>query len=243
MKGKWVSRLEASVLLGVMLLTLVPSIVFAGCGDIVLNELNYADPDVDDEEYVELYSATAAGGGTVSLANLLLRFVNGYNATDYAYQTATLAGNMPSDGYYVVGDPGVTNVDLSTGFSASSSDIQDGSPDALGLYDNASGTWCWKWVYDATADYSNDHYGVFTLLPGDNKDLSTADRSLSRRQVTSTIGNFEQDSGYTPGGSNETPTAITLRTLTAAAPANPWSVALPLLGLVAAGAVAWRRKI
>lgn len=42
--------------------------------------------------------------------------------------------------------------------------------------------------------------------------------------------------------SAQTPNAITLRTLTAHSPARPWAAALPLLGLVAAGGLAIRRR-
>lgn len=207
------------------------------CEDITLNEINYDDPGDDDEEYVEIYSPSAEGGSSISLNDLELRFFN--TATDSEYLTIDLNGvAMPADGYFVAGDSGVSNVDLSTDFSTGS-DIQNDA-EALGLYDANVGFWCWRYAYENGADYVHPTEGTFPVIPGDDEDSPTAGQSLSRRQATAPIGDFAQLAGYTPGGPNETPTAVTLQSLTAA---NGTPILLPLAaGLLLLLTAAWRRR-
>ncbi|MCX7766126.1 MAG: family 10 glycosylhydrolase, partial [Candidatus Sumerlaeia bacterium] len=105
----------------------------------VINEFRYAD---SAQEFVEIYGP--AGAFPVGFQ---LRFINGADGAVYA--TVSLGGqSIPDDGggfgFFVVGDPGVPNVDYSTGFSAATDNIQNGNPDAIQLYD--SGTGC---VYDS----------------------------------------------------------------------------------------------
>ncbi|MEM6572423.1 MAG: glycoside hydrolase family 18 protein, partial [Planctomycetota bacterium] len=94
-----------------------------------INELRYADPSV---EFVEVHGPA----GPVP-PGLRLRV---YDADDGSVaRTFPIPGPIQNDGsgfgLYVLGDPGVPNVDSSVGFSAGSDDIPNVDPSALQLVD------------------------------------------------------------------------------------------------------------
>lgn len=90
---------------------------------IKINEILYDTPGTDSASYVELY-----GPGNMSLDNISLIGVNGYNGSDYI--TIVLNGyTIPNNGFFVIAqDSGVNNYDLVT----NDADMQNG-PDNLEL--------------------------------------------------------------------------------------------------------------
>jgi Big-like domain-containing protein/Calx-beta domain-containing protein/type IX secretion system substrate protein len=75
-------------------------------------------------EFVEIYNSNA---GTIDLTGLVLVLFNG--ADDLSYKDISPAGSVAASDFYVIGDAGVTNLDLSWG----STSFQ-GGPDAVALY-------------------------------------------------------------------------------------------------------------
>lgn len=73
-----------------------------------INEVDCDTPSWDDEEFIELYDG---GDGDTPLADLVLVFYDGYDSE--IYQVFDLDGySTDSNGYFVAGNPGVPDVDL-----------------------------------------------------------------------------------------------------------------------------------
>ena len=53
----------------------------AGKGSVLVNEVDYMQPGIDDGEFIELYNP---GPGTLSLAGLSLKLIDGADDTAYA---------------------------------------------------------------------------------------------------------------------------------------------------------------
>ena len=74
----------------------------------VINEVDSDTAGFDTAEFIEIYDG---GVGAASLDGLVLVLFNGSN--DTSYRTIDLSGRVTdADGYFVVGNPGVPNVDL-----------------------------------------------------------------------------------------------------------------------------------
>ncbi|WP_411847646.1 lamin tail domain-containing protein [Roseibacillus persicicus] len=101
-------------------------------GEVLLNEIDADTPGTDNAEFVELYQVP--GPGDASLNGYALVFFNGADGSDSAYRVMDLNGySFSPSGYFVVGDSGVANVDLSFGPGAETDHIQNGT-DAVALY-------------------------------------------------------------------------------------------------------------
>ncbi len=91
---------------------------------LVINELDADTPGTDTAEFIELFSSSP----NQSLEGYVLVLFNG--ADDASYAAYDLDGfSTDSNGYFVVGDSGVTGISITLNSSA----IQNG-PDAVGLY-------------------------------------------------------------------------------------------------------------
>lgn len=97
---------------------------FTFAQSIVINEVNSDTPGIDMAEFIELYSFTP----NFSLDGYVLVFFNG--GDDKSYAAYDLDGyTTNSNGYFIVGDSGVTGVSI----TLLSSGLQNG-PDAVALY-------------------------------------------------------------------------------------------------------------
>jgi cysteine-rich repeat protein len=127
---------------GVPLTAVITSAVTAG--GLVINEIDYDQPGTDNAEFVELLNTSS---GPVDLTNLSLVFVNGGvtpNA-EYCALTGTVPGcrvalsaagaSLAAGQYLVVGAASVT---VPTGVLkiTLTGSIQNGNPDAVGIYDS-----------------------------------------------------------------------------------------------------------
>jgi hypothetical protein len=92
--------------------------------DLVINEVDSDTPGTDALEFVELYNKTSS---PQSLDGLVLVFFNGSN--DQSYFSINLTGTIPANGYFVVGNAAVPNVNLT--FPGNT--LQNGQ-DAVALY-------------------------------------------------------------------------------------------------------------
>jgi hypothetical protein len=106
---------------------------------VVINEVDYDNPGLDNDEWIELYNY---GPDPVNAGNLRIELVNGINGGGTVYQTINIDSPLaiPPGGYFVVGNnasnPAVDYVPLG---AASSNFIQNGAPDAIALIDRLTG--------------------------------------------------------------------------------------------------------
>jgi len=104
--------------------TMLPS------GPLVINEIDYDQPDTDDQEFVEILNPTS---GSITLDSLALVFANGADSNEYRRVDLSVSEVLTAGQYLVVGSPLVAvppsalKVDL-----ASSGFIQNG-PDGVAL--------------------------------------------------------------------------------------------------------------
>ena len=97
--------------------------IFVTPDNIKINEVNAASTT---SEFVEIYDG---GSGSTALSDLVLIFYSGSDASDGVYGEEDLSGSTDADGFYVVGETGVTNLDLDWGGFI----LQNGT-DAVVLY-------------------------------------------------------------------------------------------------------------
>lgn len=95
---------------------------------LVINEIDSDTPGNDTAEFIELYDG---GVGSVSLDGLVLVFFNGSGDTSYMALDLDTHSTSAS-GYFVAGNPGVTNVGLV--FAPGGSGALQNGPDAVALY-------------------------------------------------------------------------------------------------------------
>jgi len=103
-----------------------------GQAAIVINEIDYDQPGSDTAEFIEIYNS---GSASVSLDSFSIDLINGNNGS--SYRIIDLTGfSINASGYFVIcGDASqVVNCDYS--FTASSSWLQNGAPDAVALLEN-----------------------------------------------------------------------------------------------------------
>ena len=82
--------------------------VYAAPAQVLINEVDADTPGVDSAEFVELYDG---GSGNTALDGLVVVFFNGNG--DVSYAAFDLDGfSTNSEGYFVLGNEGVANVDL-----------------------------------------------------------------------------------------------------------------------------------
>ncbi len=98
---------------------------------VMINEVDADTPGTDTLEFIELYDG---GVGTVSLDGLVLVFYDGtddqsYNAAPYANAIDLDGYSTDANGYFVIGNAGVSGVDMTFSDNA----LQNGA-DAVALY-------------------------------------------------------------------------------------------------------------
>ncbi len=115
-------------------IALSSGITLSSHASVVINEIDYDQPGTDTAEFIELYNA---GSSAVSLDDFTIELINGNNAL--SYRTINLSSfNIDANAYFVVcGDASlVANCDYS--FTTTTSWMQNGAPDGVGLYENGS---------------------------------------------------------------------------------------------------------
>ena len=116
------------------LLALTSSLTFSSHSSIIINEIDYDQPGTDVAEFIELFNS---GTSAISLDNYSIDLVNGSSSS--SYRTIDLSGfSINANDYFVVcGDASqVANCDYS--FTTTSGWLQNGAPDAIGLYENTN---------------------------------------------------------------------------------------------------------
>ena len=166
------------------------SIVAASCGsaEIIINELDYAQPGSDLYEFVELL-----GAANTSLAGYELHFIN--NTSPQPYEIISLAdASLSGSGYLVVANNMVSIPSSANKITKSESNfIQDGTAGAIGLYDTSQGSYCLAINYGGTVSGFEAWLNI-----GEDSSADGADRGCRR----SDSGWWSCNRSTTPGGSN-----------------------------------------
>lgn len=207
-----------SFLCGVTLFSALPA-----TASVIINEVDYDQPGADIAEFIELYNN---GDSAISLDNYYIELINGFNNS--VYNTISLTGySIDSAGYFVVCNDAslVTNCNYDT--TQNSSWIQNGTPDAVALFDNIG-------LLDSLA-YEGEIAPYTENSPPLDEDNNTFIASLSRLPNGIDTNNNALDFGLgciTPGSANiagsgdcSTPSAVPL-------PAAAWLFGSGLVGLL-----------
>ena len=215
--------IKSSVLTGITCITC--AVTTNSNAAIVINEFDYDQPGTDSAEFIELYNG---GSSTTSLDNYTIKLINGNNST--AYRNIDLSGfSISASGYFVVcGDASlVANCDYS--FTASGSWIQNGSPDAIALYQEND-------LLDSIS-YEGS-LGLFTegdaFAPEDNNnDILSIGRTLDGIDTNNNALDFQLGC-ITPGSANIAGMGDCSSTGVSAVPvpAAAWLLASGLIGLI-----------
>jgi hypothetical protein len=108
---------------------------------LVINEVDYDQPNFDLLEFVEIYNGTAS---TVDLTNLSLVLMNGSDNTEYDRIPLAPASTLASGEYLVIGSSDVlATVPASAktiDFGSPANNIQNGDPDGIAILDEAAST-------------------------------------------------------------------------------------------------------
>lgn len=132
MKKHGLKNINKLVLAGAIALSSSTSLT--SYASVVINEIDYDQPGTDSGEFIELFNS---GASTVSLDNFTIELINGNNSL--SYRTINLSSfSIDANAFFVVcGDASkVANCDYS--FTTTSSWMQNGAPDGVGLYENGS---------------------------------------------------------------------------------------------------------
>ena len=200
--------------LGTTVKTVTLQITTAIAGGLVINEIDYDQVGTDTREYVEIYNGT---GAVVDLTNVALVMINGSNNAEYLRVNFT--GSLAADGYLVVAAPGVTNIDPGATvvrFVGASDNLQNGSPDAVALFDKVNKTVIDSLSYEgaitaATITGGNNPYNLVrgTVLPTAIADSNAVEQSLSRCpngvDTGSSAADWKITPTLTPGKANVCP--------------------------------------
>lgn len=185
--------------------------------NVIINELDADNPSIDALEFVELFDG---GAGNTALDGLVVVFFTG--SSDASYAAFDLDGySTDADGYFVLGNAGVANVDLV--FPGNT--LQNGA-DAVGLYvGNAAGfpygtSVTTTKLLDAIVYDTNDadDAGLLVLLnsgqPQVNEDAAGDKDNHSNQRIPNGSGGARNTDSYvqippTPGAINVAPAVAT----------------------------------
>jgi cysteine-rich repeat protein len=180
---------------------------------LVINEVDYDQIGTDTKEFVEIYNSSSQA---ISLTGLKLVFINGApNATTPKYAEVDLSPqtSLPAGGYLLVGSQLVLDTVNSTNVKEIlfASSIQNGDPDAVGIYDTVHDSLVDSLSYGGqtpaivlgTASLNfQEGTGATTTL----KDSNTVDGSVSRvpngLDSNANAADFKFTKSVTPGADN-----------------------------------------
>lgn len=96
---------------------------------VVINEIDYDNIGTDTTEFIELFNA---GASPVNISGHAVGLINGATDTFYTLVTIPAATTLAPGAYYVIGSTNV--VGANQNFVGTTDQIQNGAPDAVGLY-------------------------------------------------------------------------------------------------------------
>ena len=184
---------------------------------LVINEVDYDQPNTDTAEFIEIYNATI---NPVSLAGHKLVLVDGVSNNIYTVVDLAPAGTLSPGQYLVVGPAGLTVAAgaLKVNFAGTQNQIQNGlsggtgSPDGVALVNDTIGQVIDVVSYEGaitTANLSSLGLGTVSLVEGVALSASVKDEAggaLCRLPNAKDTGNAAADwaicSAPTPGSAN-----------------------------------------
>jgi len=104
-------------------------------GSLVINEIDYDQPDSDDQEFVEIWNPTA---GSVNLDSLALVFVNGADSNEYRRVDLSGGGVLTAGQYLVVGSPLVAVPPSALKLDLPTSGVIQNGPDGVAIVNTAT---------------------------------------------------------------------------------------------------------
>ena len=104
-------------------------------GSLVINEIDYDQPDSDDQEFVEIWNPAA---GSVNLDSLALVFVNGADSNEYRRVDLSGGGVLTAGQYLVVGSPLVSVPPSALKLDLPSSGVIQNGPDGVAIVNTAT---------------------------------------------------------------------------------------------------------
>lgn len=184
---------------------------------LIINEVDYDNIVANNpNEFIEILNA---GTEPLSLAHVDLVLVNGANGKEYLRQPLAALGTLAPGEYLVVGSssvqvpPGTKRIDINPG---SSGFIQNGAPDAVGLFDvtNANAHLLLDSLsYEGAVDNATIGEQHFNMQEGPNSASGFADRGTGQEGSLARIPNgvdtdhnvndFAFTTTLTPGAPNE----------------------------------------
>ncbi len=217
--------LKKAELIKPCLLALTCSISAASHAAVIINEIDYDQVGTDTAEFIELFNT---GVSTVSLDNFSLTLINGTSSS--SYRNIDLSGfDIDADGYFVICSDTTAVANCNYSFTTSDSWLQNGSPDAVGLYES-----------DSLID-SLSYEGallVFTegsvlTLSDNNVDIVSLSRISNGIDSNDNAADFQLGC-ITPGSSNIAGTGDCSTTAVSAVPvpAAAWLFGSGIIGLV-----------
>jgi predicted extracellular nuclease len=217
--------LKKAELIKPCLLALTCSISAASHAAVIINEIDYDQVGTDTAEFIELFNT---GTSTVSLDNFSIMLINGTNSS--SYRNIDLSGfNIAADGFFVICSDTTAVANCNYSFTTSDSWLQNGSPDAVGLYES-----------DSLID-SLSYEGallVFTegsvlTLSDNNVDIVSLSRISNGFDSNDNAADFQLGC-ITPGSSNIAGTGNCSTTAVSAVPvpAAAWLFGSGIIGLV-----------
>lgn len=191
---------------------------------VIINEVDYDQPGADTAEFIELFNN---GSEQVSLDGYHLELVNGSNSS--VYRSIDISGfHLAAGAYFVVCNDASLVQNCQFDFTNSSGWIQNGSPDAIALFDSQQ-------LIDALS-YEGDLSGYTEGNSITVADSNSIQLSLSRlpNGTDSNLNSLDFGSGcLTPGTANIAGTGDCSSSSVSAvpAPATAWLFGSGLIGL------------
>jgi hypothetical protein len=177
-------------------------------GSLVINEIDYDQPDSDDQEFVEVWNPTA---GSVDLDSLALVFVNGADSNEYRRVDLSGGGVLTAGQYLVVGSPLVAVPPSALKLDLPGSGIIQNGPDGVALVNTVTGEVLDVLSYEGEITAANivGFSETVNLVEGtafDGADSGTETRSLVRSpngtDTDDAISDWAVTSNLTPGEAN-----------------------------------------
>lgn len=131
--------------------------VIDGTG-LVINEVDYDQVGADSTEFVELFNNT---GAAISLANLIVVFVNGNGDVEYDRVDISTATSLGAGEYMVIGTTDALALVPGGVPTFQVNAIQNGDPDAIAIFDTSTNT-----IVDAISYDGSVTMGTIVNAPG-----------------------------------------------------------------------------
>jgi vibriolysin len=176
-------------------------------GHLVINEVDYDQPGTDTAEFVEIYNGT---GAPVDASTLTLLMIDGAKNKISGSVFLGSAGTLQPGQYLVVGSssvavpPGALKINFS---GSQESRIQNGAPDGLALYDNATGEVIDALSYEGSITaVSIPGAGTVSLVEGTPLPETVVDSNKVPRSLGRFVNGTDTDNAATDWGATWTPT-------------------------------------